>query len=120
MAYVLPPHREHGEAHFLKLMAEEIENGGYTPGSTFRHESMLYVFRKFRIVYGPIYSDRFLKMKVKQLKKRYQEFSELMSQDEIYWNKQNNVVYGNMKLLSEKYKVNKTFVSTVYDFPLIY
>ncbi|GFQ01750.1 hypothetical protein PHJA_002318900 [Phtheirospermum japonicum] len=121
MTNIFPPYRGQGEVHFLKLMAEEIENGGYAPGLTFRSESMLCVFRKFRIVCCPIYSDCFLKIKIKQIKKKYQEFSELMSQDAIYWNKKNNVVYGNMKLLSEKYNVKKKkIVSIVNEFPLIY
>ncbi|KAL3628229.1 hypothetical protein CASFOL_027275 [Castilleja foliolosa] len=105
MDNVLPPNRGDGETHFLKLMAEEMENGGYTPGTTFKHESMLYVFRKFRRVYGPIFSDRFLKTKFKKLKTRYQEFSVLMSHDDIYWNKQSNVISGDENLLREKYRV---------------
>ncbi|KAL3628292.1 hypothetical protein CASFOL_027338 [Castilleja foliolosa] len=104
MDNVLPPNRGDGETHFLNLMAEEMENGGYTPGTTFKRESMLYVFRKFRRVYGPIFSDRFLKTKFKKLKTRYQEFSVLMSHDDIYWNKQNNVISGNENLLREKYR----------------
>ncbi|KAL3642683.1 hypothetical protein CASFOL_013498 [Castilleja foliolosa] len=104
MANELPPNREQGEVHFLKLMAEELRKAEYPPGSTFRRESMLYVFKKFRIAYGPMYSDRYLKSKIKQLFKKYREFSVLMSEDEIYWDKQNNIVYGNDKLLREKYK----------------
>ncbi|GFQ06431.1 hypothetical protein PHJA_002825300 [Phtheirospermum japonicum] len=70
MANVLPSYRGQSEVQFLKLMmAEEIENCEYTPGPTFRQESMLYVFKKYRIVCVPIYSDRFLKMKIKSSRK---------------------------------------------------
>ncbi|GER54220.1 CCR4-NOT transcription complex subunit 7 [Striga asiatica] len=97
-------YRGNGEFHFLKMMAREIEKAEYPPGSTFRRESMLNVFRKFRILFGPIYSDRYLKMKIKSLKKKYQEFSELLNQENIFWNKQNNIVYGNDQLLNERYR----------------
>lgn len=108
MANVQPAYRGQGEFQFLKMMAEELEKG-YTPGSTFRKESQLYVYRKFRSVFGPIYSDRFLKSRFRHLKKRYQEFSEMMSQKGIYWEKKANVVYGNEKLLRAQYKVNLHF-----------
>ncbi|KAI3471823.1 hypothetical protein Pfo_028476 [Paulownia fortunei] len=103
MANIAPAYRGQGEFQFLKMMAEEIEKG-YTPGSTFRPESQLHVYRKFRAAFGPIYSDRFLKSRFKHLKKRYQEFSELLNQEGIYWNKKSNLVYGNEKLLREQYK----------------
>ncbi|KAL6559201.1 hypothetical protein OROHE_006570 [Orobanche hederae] len=104
MANIPPAYSGQGEFYFLKMMAEELEKGGYTPGSTFKRESQLYVFRKFRIAFGPIYSDRFLKMKIKYLKKKHKDFSELLSQEGIYWNMEDNVVYGNEELLSKKYK----------------
>ncbi|KAK6139928.1 hypothetical protein DH2020_026304 [Rehmannia glutinosa] len=103
MANLLPPYIGQGEFYFLKMIAEEIEKG-YKPGSTFKPESQLYVFTKFRAAFGPFYPDRFLKYKIKQLKKRYQDFSELLSQNGINWNKKKNVVYGNEKLLRETYK----------------
>ncbi|KAL0347057.1 UNVERIFIED_CONTAM: hypothetical protein Scaly_1721700 [Sesamum calycinum] len=103
MANVVPGYRGHGEFQFLKMMAEEIEKG-YIPGSIFRPESQVYVFRKFRAAFGAIYSDRFLRSRFKHLKKRYHEFSELLNQEGIYWNKKQNVVHGNETILRTKYR----------------
>lgn len=105
---VQPGHRGYGEFQFLKIMAEEIEKGCVT-GSTFRKEHQLYVYRKFRSLFGPIYSDHFLRSKFKHLKKRYHEFSELLNQEKILWYKTSNIVYGDEKLLKEKCKVNLHF-----------
>ncbi|XP_051130187.1 uncharacterized protein LOC127250806 [Andrographis paniculata] len=98
-----------GEFFFLQFLAEEIERG-YTPGSTFRQESQLYVNRRLRTVvgplYGPMFSDRYLKSKIKTLKKRYHEFSKLLSQKGIHWDVEDNIVYGNEKHLRAHYKGN--------------
>ncbi|CAA0837841.1 Unknown protein [Striga hermonthica] len=97
-------YRGRGEYYFLKVMAEEIEKADYPPGATFSQESMLCVFRNFRSIFGPIFSDRCLKQKIKSLKKKYKDFSELLKEDNILWDKQNNIVYSNDELLSVKYK----------------
>ncbi|KAL8039718.1 hypothetical protein ABFX02_10G054350 [Erythranthe guttata] len=103
MANMPPPYVEPGEFHFLKIMAEEIEKH-YVPGSTFREESQNYVFRKFRVAFGPFYSDRFLKSRFKHLRKRYQDFSDILSHEGVHWNKEHNLLYGNQKVLTEKCK----------------
>lgn len=97
--------RGDAEKFFLRMMVDEIEKG-YAPGSTFKLESQLSVNRKFRILFGPIFSDRYLKSRLKNLRKRHKEFSELLNREGIMWNMKLNAVYGNDKLLKEEYKVS--------------
>lgn len=104
MAHIPREDRGDAEKFFLRMMVDEIEKG-YAPGSTFRLESQLSVNRKFRILFGPIFSDRYLKSRLKNLRKRHKEFSELLNREGIMWNMQLNAVYGNDKLLKEEYKV---------------
>lgn len=100
-----PPNRGSGEFHFLKLMAEEVGKG-YSPGSTFNRKHQLYVYGKFRSMFGPLYSDRYLRAKLKNLQKRYLDFSELLNQEGITWNRKTNIVKGNEELLKERWRVN--------------
>lgn len=96
--------RGYGEFQFIKLMAEEVEKG-YTPGSTFNKKHQLYVYGKFRSMFGPLYSDRFLRSRFKQLKKRYLDFSEVLTHESIIWNRQTNIVEGDEELLKDRCKV---------------
>ncbi|KAG6437246.1 hypothetical protein SASPL_102158 [Salvia splendens] len=107
MAGVLPGYGHRGQGgdfQLLKMMVEEIERGDYTPGSTFRKESELYVYEKFRSVFGRVHSDRLLKSRLQILSRKYKTFSEMMNKPGISWDMKKNVVYGNEKLLREKYK----------------
>lgn len=110
-----------GEFQLLKMMAEEIERGEYRPGSAFTPESQLYVFRRFRKLFGPLYSDRFLKSRFKNLKKRYHEFSALLNHEGIHWDKENNLVCGNEELLQElcKVKLLTSLIHVTTDFPIL-
>ncbi|KAG6433923.1 hypothetical protein SASPL_105542 [Salvia splendens] len=107
MANVLPGYgyRGQGDFQFLKMMVEEIERGDYTPGSTFRKESELYVYEKFRSMFGRVHSDRLLKLRLQILNRKYKDFSEMMNKPGISWDMKKNVVSGNEQLLRAKYKI---------------
>ncbi|CAI9766375.1 unnamed protein product [Fraxinus pennsylvanica] len=100
MAKVPPEHMGKGEFYFLNMMVEEIENE-YTEGSSFRSESWLRVMRKLCKIYGPIYTVRYLKARLRNLKKRYEKFSELINHKGVFWNEEHNVVYGNQEVLKQ-------------------
>lgn len=120
---VHPAYRGQGELQFLKIIAEEIEKAEYRPGTTFTKESERYVFRRFRTKLGPLYSDRFLRSRFKTIKKRYLEFSEMISKPGLYWDKKNNVVYGNEELLRAEYMVTTVFFfspSIYYTIPYLF
>lgn len=107
----------HGNFQLLKMMVEEIERGNYTPGSTFRKESELYVYKKFRSVFGRVHSNRILKSRLQILNRKYKIFSEIMNKPGISWDMKKNVVYGNEKLLREKYKVTAALSSIYHIIP---
>ncbi|KZV38435.1 hypothetical protein F511_41396 [Dorcoceras hygrometricum] len=62
-------------------------------------------------------ANRYLKSRLKDLRIRHKEFSELLNQEGIEWDMRFNAVYGNEKLLKEEYKL-LVQISTVHQISL--